>query len=82
MDFASRQHQRGAALRKGSCGGSGRRSSAFFNTSGLVYRSLGLKDKALHPDRKSSWPCWLPTACWSRPLLVGFRPAEWEAAVK
>ena len=44
----------------------------FFNTSGLVYKKLGLKDKLLV----------------KRPLLVaddfvlpGFKPAEWEKAL-
>ena len=46
----------------------------FFNTSGLVYKNLGLKDK-------------LPMLV-KRPLLVGddfvlpgFKPAEWENAL-
>ena len=62
----------------------------FFNTSGLVYRSLGLKDK-LSTLTEEEQLALLATdgMLVKRPLLVGedtvlvgFRPAEWEAAVK
>ena len=61
-----------------------------FNTSGLVYRSLGLKDK-LSTLTEEEQLALLATdgMLVKRPLLVGedtvlvgFRPAEWEAAVK
>ena len=61
-----------------------------FNTSGLVNRSLGLKDK-LSTLTEEEQLALLATdgMLVKRPLLVGedtvlvgFRPAEWEAAVK
>ena len=68
----------------------------FFNTSGLVYRSLGLKDKAL--GLKDKLPAMTEDEQYAllatdgmlvkRPLLVGedfglpgFKPADWEKAL-
>ena len=59
----------------------------FFNTSGLLYKALGLKDK-LPEMSKADQLALLATdgMLVKRPLLVGddfvltgFRPAEWEA---
>ena len=35
----------------------------FFNTSGLVYKNLGLKDKLPTMTETSSSPCWRRTVC-------------------
>ena len=62
----------------------------FFNTSGLQYKALGLKDKlpAMSEDEQLAL---LATdgMLVKRPLLIGdgfvltgFRPAEWEAALQ
>ncbi len=66
---------------------SGLELKRFFNTSGLVYKSMNLKDKlaGMTPDEQFAL---LATngMLVKRPLLVGddfvlvgFRPAEWEA---
>ena len=62
----------------------------FFNTSGLQYKALGLKDKL--PDMSESEQLALLATdgmLVKRPLLVGdsfvltgFRAAEWEAALR
>lgn len=61
----------------------------FFNTSGLVYRSLGLKDK-LDTMTEEEQIALLATdgMLVKRPLLVGedfvlpgFKPADWEKAL-
>ena len=62
----------------------------FFNTSGLVYRSLTLKDKlpSLTEEEQLSllssdgMLVKRPLLVGESTVLVGFRPAEWEAAVK
>ena len=45
----------------------------FFNTSGLQYKALGLKDKLpTTRARRSSWSCWQRMGCaGERPILVG-----------
>ena len=62
----------------------------FFNTSGLQYKALGLKDK-LPAMSEAEQLALLATdgMLVKRPLLigggkvlVGFKPAEWEAALK
>ena len=69
---------------------SGLPARKFFNTSGLVYRSLGLKDK-LDTMTEEEQIALLATdgMLVKRPLAVteervipGFRPAEWEALKK
>ena len=62
----------------------------FFNTSGLQYKALGLKDKLPEMSQEEQLDL-LATAGMlvKRPILVGddvvlvgFRQAEWEAALK
>ena len=93
VDFASRlikeeRPSEGELREWAAC--SGLPLKRFFNTSGLVYRSLGLKDK-LSTLTEEEQLALLATdgMLVKRPLLVGedtvlvgFRPAEWEAAVK
>ena len=62
----------------------------FFNTSGLQYKALGLKDKL--PDMSEAEQLALLATdgmLVKRPLLIGdafvlagFRPADWEAALQ
>ena len=84
VDFASRhikeeRPSEGELREWAAC--SGLPLKRFFNTSGLVYRSLGLKDKLSTLTRKSSWPCWLPTACWSSGhCWWGRTPCWWDSA--
>lgn len=62
----------------------------FFNTSGLQYKALGLKDKL--PEMSEAEQIALLSSdgmLVKRPLLIGedfvyagFRPAEWEAALQ
>ena len=62
----------------------------FFNTSGLQYKALGLKDKL--PDMDEEAQLSLLASDWmlvKRPILagedfmlVGFRQAEWEEALR
>ena len=68
---------------------SGLPARKFFNTSGLVYRSLGLKDK-LDTMTEEEQIALLATdgMLVKRPLLVGedfvlpgFKPADWEKAL-
>ena len=68
---------------------SGLQLKKFFNTSGLVYRSLGLKDK-LDTMTEEEQIALLATdgMLVKRPLLVGedfvlpgFKPADWEKAL-
>ena len=68
---------------------SGLQLKKFFNTSGLVYRSLGLKDK-LDTMTEGEQIALLATdgMLVKRPLLVGedfvlpgFKPADWEKAL-
>ena len=75
-------------LRSKNCG-SGLPARKFFNTSGLVYRSLGLKDK-LDTMTEEEQIALLATdgMLVKRPLLVGedfvlpgFKPADWEKAL-
>lgn len=40
----------------------------FFNTSGLQYKALGLKDKLSAMSEEEQLSCSLPTACWSSGL--------------
>lgn len=66
---------------------SGRPLKAFFNTSGLAYRALGLKDKLPALSREEQLTLLAgdgmlvkrPLAVLPDRVLVGFRPAEWEA---
>ena len=68
---------------------SGLQLKKFFNTSGLVYRSLGLKDK-LDTMTEEEQIALLATdgMLVKRPLLIGedfvlpgFKPADWEKAL-
>lgn len=62
----------------------------FFNTSGLVYRDLKLKDKLpqmteteqLHLLSSNGMLVKRPMLVLENKVLVGFRPDEWEAALK
>ena len=62
----------------------------FFNTSGLLYKSLGLKDKLPHMTEEEQFALLAsdgmlvkrPILTDSRLVLVGFREAEWTAALK
>lgn len=66
---------------------SGRPLKAFFNTSGLSYRALGLKDKLPSLSREEQLTLLAsdgmlvkrPLAVLPDKVLVGFRPAEWES---
>lgn len=61
----------------------------FFNTSGLLYKSMGLKDRLPSlPEEEQLRLLAADGMLVKRPLLVGddfvlvgFRPAEWEAAL-
>ena len=61
----------------------------FFNTSGLVYKSEGLKDRLPEMSEGEQYALLAQNGMLiKRPLLlvgdqvlVGFRPAEWEAAL-
>ena len=62
------------------------RSNAFFNTSGLAYKSLGLKDKLSAMSEEEQLALLATDGMLvKRPLLVdenfvlvGFKPAEWQ----
>ena len=61
----------------------------FFNTSGLLYKSLGLKDKLPQMSDKEKLELLAsdgmlvkrPILVTDTAVLVGFREAEWEAAL-
>lgn len=61
----------------------------FFNTSGLVYKSLGLKDKLPQMPEEAQLALLAsdgmlvkrPIVVGGGIVLVGFREAEWEAAL-
>lgn len=61
----------------------------FFNTSGLVYKSMGLKDKLpqmtveeqLHLLAADGMLVKRPILVKGEQVLVGFREAQWEAAL-
>lgn len=71
-------HQSGMPLKK------------FFNTSGLLYKSMGLKDKL--PDMSEDEQLRLlatdgmlvkrPIIVSDQAILIGFRPKEWEEKLK
>jgi len=71
-------------------GASGLPLKRFFNTSGLAYQSLGLKDKlAAMSDEEQLRLLATDGMLVKRPILVGdgvvlagFRQAEWEAALR
>ena len=77
-----------------SCGGSGKKSGLplkkFFNTSGLQYKALGLKDKLPDMDEEAQLSLLATDGMLvKRPILagedfvlVGFRQAEWEEALR
>ena len=50
----------------------------FFNTSGLQYKALGLKDKLPQMSEDEQFACSRPTVCWSSAAADrrGFRPAR------
>ncbi|EEG28704.1 transcriptional regulator, Spx/MgsR family [[Clostridium] methylpentosum DSM 5476] len=58
----------------------------FFNTSGLVYKSLGLKDKLAQMSEEEQYALLAtngmlvkrPLFICDKTVLVGFRPAEWD----
>lgn len=62
----------------------------FFNTSGQLYRSLGLKDRldAMTEEEQINLLATdgmlvkRPILVWEDGVLVGFRPAEWQALKK
>lgn len=68
---------------------SGQPIRRFFNTSGMAYRALGLKDKlAAMTDDEQLDLLASDGMLVKRPLLIGdqfvlagFRPADWEAAI-
>lgn len=59
----------------------------FFNTSGLVYKELNLKDRLADMDEEEQLELLgsngmlvkRPIVVADESILVGFRPAEWEA---
>lgn len=63
---------------------------AFFNTSGLQYKALGLKDKLPEMSQEEQLDLLAtdgmlvkrPILVGDDVVLVGFRQAEWEAALK
>ncbi len=62
----------------------------FFNTSGLLYKSLQLKDKLPNMSEEEQLRLLAsdgmlvkrPLLICKKTVLVGFRPAEWEALLK
>ena len=62
----------------------------FFNTSGLAYKSLGLKDKLPTMSEEEQLTLLAsdgmlvkrPILVAGDEVLVGFKPAEWEAALQ
>ena len=62
----------------------------FFNTSGLQYKALGLKDKLPEMSQEEQLDLFAtdgmlvkrPILVGDDVVLVGFRQAEWEAALK
>ena len=65
---------------------SGLELKKFFNTSGLVYKNLGLKDKLPHMSRQEQLDLLAsdgmlvkrPILVTEDTVLVGFREAQWE----
>ena len=63
---------------------------AFFNTSGLVYRSLNLKDKLQHMDREEKIKLLAsdgmlvkrPILIYKDKILVGFKEKEYDKLIK
>lgn len=61
----------------------------FFNTSGLQYKALGLKDKLPEMSEEEQFALLAsdgmlvkrPILVTEDKVLVGFKPAEWEAAL-
>ena len=61
----------------------------FFNTSGMLYREMGLKDKLPHMTEEEMYELLAsngmlvkrPILVLDDAVLVGFRKAEWEAAL-
>lgn len=68
---------------------SGKPSKSFFNTSGNLYKELGLKDKLPGMGEQERFELLATNGMLvKRPIfisggtvLVGFKPAEWEAAL-
>ncbi|MBS4785224.1 MAG: arsenate reductase family protein [Clostridiales bacterium] len=68
---------------------SGKPSKSFFNTSGNLYKELGLKGKLPDMDDRQRFELLATNGMLvKRPIflmgdvvLVGFKPAEWEAAL-
>lgn len=68
---------------------SGLERKRFFNTSGLKYKELGLKDRlpAMTPEEQiallasDGMLVKRPLVVMEDKILVGFKPAEWEAAL-
>ena len=69
---------------------SGKHSKSFFNTSGMLYRELELKDKLPDMSDEERFALLATNGMLvKRPLLidgdtvlVGFKPKEWEALLK
>ena len=61
----------------------------FFNTSGMLYRSLGIKERLEGMIEEEQLALLAtdgmlvkrPILVWEGGVLVGFRPAEWSAAL-
>lgn len=70
-------------------GRSGLPLKRFFNTSGLAYKTLGLKDKLAKMSEEEQLALLAtdgmlvkrPILVTEEGILVGFKPAEWEAAL-
>ena len=54
----------------------------FFNTSGLQYKALGLKDKLPDMSEADGMLVKRPLLVGDSFVLTGFRAAEWEAALR
>ena len=54
----------------------------FFNTSGLVYKAMQLKDKLPSMSEKEQILIKRPLLVSENQVLVGFKAAEWEESVK
>ena len=69
---------------------SGRPMRKFFNTSGMLYRSMGLKDKLADMSDEERTELLStdgmlvkrPIAVSEDAVLIGFKEAEWEQALK
>ena len=59
---------------------SGLELKKFFNTSGMIYRDLGLKDKLPGMSRRSSSSFWHRTECWSSGPSSSLRIRFWWAS--